>query len=391
MSKKATDYIRVAGKYYLLSEMPLANGDILKRRVPYPKDAIKDDHSKEFITRIKKYDGFVCIPDNLNHQKEIQNYYNIYYPLRHEMKQGNWQTIQMFIQHIFGEQYEIGLDYLSILLRFPTQKLPILCLVSTQRSIGKTTFLKLLKAIYNFNLVFISNDLLNGKLLAVLDEGLLSTKEVTEKLKNLSTADFVSLEAKGKDPVEIESFTKIIICSNNEDNFIVIDEHSERFWVRKVGSITSENPFLLDEMKKEIPAFLHFLTHREISTPKQTRMWFHKNQLSTPALAKLIASNRSNLEKQIAGKLITIIEDMDFIEIDFCIKDLVAVLPKRYTDNDVRKVIKNKWSLSHRGNAFPYQKFNISSYGDISFTESKGKFFTVKKAFLSENFVDLLI
>src|SRR5690606_34347526 len=139
------------------------------------------------------------------------------------------------------------------------------------------TFLKLLKAIYGFNLVFISNDLLNGKfnsflegkLLAVLDEGLLSTKEDTEKLKNLSTADFVSLEAKGKDPVETESFTKIIICSNNEDNFIVIDEHSERFWVRKVHSIDKEDPFLLKKMVNEIPAFLYFLKERKFTTQNQ--------------------------------------------------------------------------------------------------------------------------
>ncbi len=391
-------YIRIAGRYYLLSEMPLSNGETLKRRIPYPKDAIKDDHSKDFMANIPKYDGFVCIPNNLSHQEEIKNYYNIYHPLQYELIEGEWDTIKQFIRHIFGEQYELGLDYLSILLRFPTQKLPILCLVSTQRSTGKTTFLKLLKAIYGFNLVFISNDLLNGKfnsflegkLLAVLDEGLLSTKEVTEKLKNLSTADFVSLEAKGKDPVEVESFTKIIICSNNEDNFIVIDEQSERFWVRKINSIEKEDPFLLKKMVDEIPAFLHFLKEREITTPNQTRMWFNKSQLITSALKKLIAHNRSSLEKKMAGKLITIIEDMDLDKVDFCVKDLVSILPNRYTDNEVRRILKIKWELYHKGNAFDYKKFNILSNGEITFTESKGKYYTVTKSFLKENFDDLM-
>lgn len=396
MSNK--NYIRVAGRYYLLSEMPLSNGETLKRRIPFPKDAIRDDHTKDFMSDIPKYDGFVCIPNNLSHQEEIRDYYNIYHPLHHELIEGEWDTIKQFIEHIFGEQYELGLDYLSILLRFPTQKLPIFCLVSTQRSTGKTTFLKLLKAIYGFNLVFISNDLLNGKfnsflegkLLAVLDEGLLSTKEVTEKLKNLSTADFVSLEAKGKDPVEIESFTKIIICSNNEDNFIVIDEHSERFWVRKVHSIDKEDPFLLKKMVNEIPAFLYFLKERKFTTQNQTRMWFHKSQLITPALKKLIAYNRSNLEKEIAGKLITIIEDMDLDKVDLCVKDLVSILPNRYSDNEVRKVLKGKWNLMHVGNAFEYQKFNLLSHGEITFTTSKGKYYTVTKSFLKENFDDLM-
>lgn len=398
-NKNIDDYIRVCGKYYLISKMPLSNGDSIMRRVPYPKDAIRDDHGKTFMSSIKKYDGFVCIPDNLNLKKEISNYYNVYYPLPFELQEGNWSNTQKFIQHLFEEQYELGLDYLSILLKYPTQKLPILCFVSSQRSTGKTTFLKLLKAIYGYNLVFISNDLLNGKfnsfldgkLLAVLDEGLLSTKEVTEKLKNLSTADFISIEQKGKDAIEIESFTKIIICSNNEDNFIIVDEQSERFWIRKVKTIDKEDPNLLDKMKQEISAFLYFLNDREISCPNESRMWFSKSQLHTPALAKLIAANRSSLEKEMAGKLITVLEDMDLEEVKFCIKDLVGALPKKYTDNQVRRVIKNNWKLQHVGNAFDYKKFNILSNGEITFTDSKGKYYTITKSFLKEKFDDLMI
>ncbi|WP_335338980.1 hypothetical protein [Myroides odoratimimus] len=52
------------------------------------------------------------------------------------------------------------------------------------------------------------------------------------------------MEAKGKDRQEIEFFAKFILCSNNEDNFIQIDEEEIRFWIRKIKPIESEDVFL---------------------------------------------------------------------------------------------------------------------------------------------------
>ena len=144
-------------------------------------------------------------------------------------------------------------------------------------------------------------------------------------------------------------------------------------------------------MIKEIPAFLFHLKVRQLTTSNQTRMWFTKSQLLTRALQKLIAYNRSDVEKDMAGKLITIIEDMDLQEVNFCVKDLVAALPKKYTDNEVRRIIKNKWELEHVGNALNYHKFNLLAHGEITFTNSKGKYYTVTKSFLQENFDDLMI
>jgi len=46
------------------------------------------------------------------------------------------------VKHIFGDQIELGLDYLQLLYQKPVQILPIVCLVSKERSTGKTTFPK---------------------------------------------------------------------------------------------------------------------------------------------------------------------------------------------------------------------------------------------------------
>ena len=55
------------------------------------------------------------------------------------------------IHYIFGEQYELGMDYMQLLYAKPTQKLPILLLVSEERNTGKTTFLNFLKAMFEDN------------------------------------------------------------------------------------------------------------------------------------------------------------------------------------------------------------------------------------------------
>lgn len=56
------------------------------------------------------------------------------------------------MRHIFGEHYNLGMDYMKLLLEHPTQKLPVLALVSRERNTGKTIFLNWLKEIYRGNM-----------------------------------------------------------------------------------------------------------------------------------------------------------------------------------------------------------------------------------------------
>ena len=107
----------------------------------------------------------------------------------------SYPHIQSLVRHIFGEQYELGMDYLQLLYLHPIQKLPILLLVSEERNTGKSTFLNFLKALFQNNVTFNTNEDFRsqfnsdwaGKLLIVVDEVLLSRREDSERLKNLST------------------------------------------------------------------------------------------------------------------------------------------------------------------------------------------------------------
>ena len=62
----------------------------------------------------------------------VGKFLNLYEPIDHQPKEGDFSHIQSLVGHIFGEQYELGMDYLQLLYLYPIQKLPILLLVSEE-------------------------------------------------------------------------------------------------------------------------------------------------------------------------------------------------------------------------------------------------------------------
>ena len=135
-----------------------------------------------------------------------------------------------------------------------------------------------------------------------MDEVLLNRREDSERLKNLSTTLSYKVEAKGKDRDEIGFFAKFVLCSNNEYLPVIIDAGETRYWVRKIVPLAeSDDTDFLQKLKAEIPAFLHFLQQRQLSTEKESRMWFDPQLLHTEALRKIIRSNRNRLEIEMHG------------------------------------------------------------------------------------------
>ena len=302
--KEKTPYIRVGTTYYKLIERPQISGDKTLTLTRWSRETIIHDHNKKYIFDIPKYDGFCCIPNHLNYQKTIENFYNIYNKIPHQPTLAKVTVEEIpftisFLEHIFGKQIDLGLDYMKILLEKPTHILPILCLVSKERATGKTTFLKWLKEIFGLNMTYIKGDSFNSQfnsdwasmLLIAIDEVFFDRKEITERLKYLSTTNKDKLENKGKDREEIDFFGKFILCSNNEDNFIQIDENEIRFWILKINPLKTENTEFLENLKNEIPTFLRFLIDRAFSSTKKSRMWFASEEIKTKALQKLVFKN----------------------------------------------------------------------------------------------------
>ena len=389
---KEEAYMRVGTTLYNVVNQPCASGEYEKSRVVWNSSTLRQNYGKNYLATVPKYDGFCTVPDHLNYRKEIDGFLNLYEPIEHTPQIGDFPNIRSLVLHIFGEQYNLGLDYLQLLFLQPLQKLPILLLVSEERNTGKSTFLNFLKAVFGDNVTFNTNEDFRsqfnsdwaGKLLIVVDEVLLNRREDSERLKNLSTTFNYKVEAKGKDRTEIAFFAKFVLCSNNEYLPVIIDAGETRYWVRKINPLQNDDTNFLQKLKEEIPAFLFFLTQRELSTEKESRMWFNPKLTHTAALQKIIRSNRNRLEIEMAELFLDIMSNMNVESVSFCLNDLMTLLiysQVKAEKHQVRKVVQEVWKLTSAPNSLSYTAYEIAPTRDCHYETKRkiGRFYTITK------------
>jgi hypothetical protein len=312
-------YARVGIDYFKMIDKPDIYGNIIKEIKKWSKAAITDDYVKKghkyFMDTIPKYDDFVNIAENdpAHYKREIEQegfrYFNVYEPVEHIPEPGEWPSIKLYLNHIFGEQIKFGLDYFKLIYEKPAEKLPILCLVSKESFTGKSAFIRLMQNIFQNNAVMIGNqeitDSFNDdyatKLFIGLDEGLIEKAETVEKIKNWATSPTIQMNKKNVARSKVQFFAKMCMTSNHEDNFIRISKTEDRFWVRKINKIEKLDPYLEDKMKEEIPYFLHFLLkeHKLQHEKRQSRLWFRPSDLETEALIRLKNRSGSGFERNL--------------------------------------------------------------------------------------------
>ena len=386
------EFIRVGTSLYKIVEQPRLNGGYVKKRIAWNNEPLRQDYGKDYIGSVPKYDGFCTVPEHIGYRPVVGKFLNLYEPIDHRPKEGDFSHIQSLIRHIFGEQYELGMDYLQLLYLQPIQKLPILLLVSEERNTGKSTFLNFLKALFQNNVTFNTNEDFRsqfnsdwaGKLLIVVDEVLLNRREDSERLKNLSTTLSYKVEAKGKDRDEIAFFAKFVLCSNNEYLPVIIDAGETRYWVRKIERLQSDDTDFLQKLKAEIPAFLHFLQHRQLSSEKESRMWFAPSLLHTEALQKIIRSNRNRLEIEMQELILDIMDSVGTDTFSFCYNDLLLLLVHsqvKVEKHQVRKVLQECWKLTPAPNTLTYNTYQVDYTRECRYSPIRriGRFYTVTR------------
>lgn len=313
VSKDLKKYMRIGSDYFRMIEQGTYNEDGEKIRedemlVPWSVTEIGRDFGKENVSKVARYDGFCNVANHVNYKQVMDNKWNLYSDIKHDIVQGDWSNIDQFIRHIFQEQYEMALDYIQILYTKPYQKLPVLCLVSKEEGTGKSTFLKLLYMIFQNNMTFVSPDDIMGqwtshwvsKLIVACEETFFEKKEAEEKIKNYSTADKIMRSERFVNNSLIDCFLKFVFCSNHEDNFIKLNKGASRFWVVKVGVIQGKsNPDFEKLLQDEVSAFLHFIQSRELSTVKRDRMWFHPDQFKNDAFQNIVNHSEPGIVKNL--------------------------------------------------------------------------------------------
>ena len=389
------EFIRVGTTLYKIVEQPKLNGGYVRKRIVWNNETLRQDSGKDYIGSVPKYDGFCTVPEHLNYRPIVGKFLNLYEPIDHHPKEGDFSYIRSLVRHIFGEQYELGMDYLQLLYLQPIQKLPIPLLVSEERNTGKSTFLNFLKLLFQNNVTFNTNEDFRsrfnfdwaGKLLIVVDEVLLNRREDSERLKNLSTTLSYKVEAKGKDRDKIAFFAKFVLCSNNEYLQVIIDDGEKSYWVRKIDRLQSDDTDFLQKLKAEIPAFLHFLQHGTLSTEKENRMWFAPSLLHTEALQKIIRSNRNRLEIEMHELILDIMKSVGTDTFSFCYDDILLLLAQsqiKAERHQVRKVLQECWKLTPAHNTLTYTTYQVSCSREYRYSpiETTGRYYTVTKEFL---------
>lgn len=324
------NYIRVGVDYFKRIVTTTAKNATEIEIVRWSEKNIKDDFkgSKDFLKSIAKCDAFTNVPENdpkkyrrfiVSRKDGVESIlYNRYEPVSHEPKEGDWNTIKKFLHHIFDYRnlseetlFEFGLDYIQQLYVNPTQHLPILCLVSSERGTGKTTFLNLLQDIFCENMCTLDSQRLMsnfnghwaGKLVVSVDESFINMDEKNgagNKLKMIATNDTIPIEMKGVQASEVSNFSKLILCSNDEFNFVKIDMEENRYAIIKVNPLTGEDdPHIRSKMKAEIPAFLQYLKNRRMYYTERSRLWFEEKVYETPALQTIKERTENMLVKNI--------------------------------------------------------------------------------------------
>lgn len=388
-------YLRVGTTIYKRVQQPLSSGRSIEILLAWNVETLRQDFGKDYLARIPKYDGFCTVPDHTNYRREIHGFLNRYEPIPFQPAEGDFPHIRGFLSHIFGEQVEMGYDYLQLLYLRPLQRLPVLLLVSSERNTGKTTFLNLLKLIFGGNVTFNTNEDFRsqfnddwaGKLLICVDEVLLNRREDSERIKNLSTARSYKAEAKGHDRREVEFFGKFVLCSNNERNPVLIEAAETRYWVRRIPPLTHDDQQLLARMQTEIPGLLFFLQRRTLSTREESRLWFSPRLLATEALRRIIHYNRSKPEAEMLSIIRDILDGEKLEEYQFDVSDMVNMLEIRGIRVDhptVRRTLTESWQLRPAPPTY-YQRYTITYNGLTQRQESKtARIYTVTRKLLDE-------
>jgi len=415
-------YKRVGTNYLKEIKVPNSKKIDRLRRIPWDLATIKMDYiSKgftDFTDHIEKYDAFCNVPNNTDkYEQVINNCYNLYYKLDHEVREGDWSHIRKYLVHAFGEtplprpsyikegepykqttSLDLILDCIQLKYLQPTQRLPIVCLVSRQRATGKSLFLFFMRKLFKENATIIGNSEINDqynddwapKAFIGIDEGFIDKKTVLEKVKSQSTNDEIKLRGMYAGRQDVSFFGWFVFTSNDEDNFISIDGEEIRFWVVKVKPFVEEDSHLLEKMEKEIPAFLHYLQNRELVHDDRSRFWFDRNLLETEALRKVKEKSKGWFAAELKEIMTEQFFKFQYPTLYFSLREIFEMVNTpnsgtRWRQGDIKNQLEEKFGLKAKNNRYQHP-LDPSVPGNARTQEKKGRMYEFRiEEFLTES------
>jgi hypothetical protein len=324
-------YVRIGTNYFKKIKNRDRFGILRNELKVWTKDEIKTDHGAAYLKSIPHFDTFTIQPDNKKYKPIIDNCYNLYSDFPHRPDSGSWKWSKILMEHIFGDQYEIGMRYIQSLYQNPKKALPILALVSKERSTGKTTFLNWLNMIFGENMVVIDpnditssfNSLYAYSNIIAVEETMIDKKHTIEKVKALSTGKFISVNQKFVASYKLPFYGHIIMTSNEKDRFINIDEEEIRFFVRELSKPKHSNFNIEEDVIAEIPAFLAHLDSLPPLDYSKSRALFTPEEIANDNLATIKRESKTWLFEELTTELQSYFDENSHIKEFFAtIKDI---------------------------------------------------------------------
>jgi len=389
-------YIRVGINWFKVISREDRYGIKREELAPWNTMTLKQDHGKDAIFNIPKYDSFIMNPNNLHYNRTIDNSYNQYAPFEHEASMGgDFHWTENLLKHIFGDQYELGLQYMQCLYLHPKQPLPILVLASEERATGKSTYLNYLDILFGANMVVINpqdisssfNDSYGLKNIIGIEESRFDSIQVTEKLKAISTQNKMLINPKGITPYSVSFFGKLIILTNDEHKFSKVDQAEVRYWIRKVPSLKggNRNTDILNDLKAEIPNFLAHLQSLPELDFTRDRALFTPDQLETELLKEVKSESMTGLYKYMHEHFVRIfdndasLESMDFVPLD--IKERWFANESKFDPAYIRSVLKKEFHLSPQTNPQRYAALDDNTLD----AKKLGRHYTIHRSDVIKN------
>jgi hypothetical protein len=387
--ERTNPYVRVGVDYFKIIKKPDRFGIARTELKRWKKDELTTDYGKDFLRTVKKFDDFTIVPDNINYQPIIESgqyiFRNLYNPFEHKPAEGRFTWSRRLMKHVFGNQLKQGYQYMQCLYLYPKQILPILVLVSRDRSTGKTTFINWLNQIFGANMMQINpedvtssfNGIYSRSNIIAIEEAFFEKDTIVEKLKSITTAKYMSVNQKYIDNYKIPFFGKVIIASNKVENFARIDEQEIRFWIRELPTITTENAKIEEDLVDEIPAFLHHLTTLPQLDFTQSRMLFKPKELHNENLRAIMKESKPGLYKELILNIQDYFDNNDANELKMTPKDIKNIWFDRvnnYNQHYISVVLRDHFQLK------PLEK--PAKYYTIRDEYKAGRYYTFsRKAF----------
>ena len=264
-------------KEYFLNEWYEWEIEDERGKAKLKKFFVADDFLRDKF--VKKYEGMEFAPENGN-----SNYLNLWKGWNFQGKQGN---IDLFLELINSLcDWDSGcanylLNYMAHMIQKPTEKPEVAIVLQGSQGIGKGTLFKIISKFNNNYKHLSSIDSIAGNFsghlleafIVVIDEAIFGGNKVFEgRLKNLISEPYISIRSLHKDEIQIRSYMRIFIASN-EAWAVPVGEADRRYFILncsdKYKGQTEPHQFFgkinrwIDEGGSEY--VFHFLKNRDIS------------------------------------------------------------------------------------------------------------------------------